>query len=66
MEVAGSDAPLVDPDDRDGWIDAVRVLLADRDGAEARAATVRARSAARFNWTRCAEQTRAVYALVDR
>ena len=50
IEVADGDAPLVDPDDADGWVDAVRAILADRDAAEARAASVRARAVARFSW----------------
>jgi len=61
-EVAGSDAPLVDPDDADGWIETVRAILADRDAAEARAAAARARAAERFSWPLAATACSAIYA----
>jgi len=63
-EVAGHDATLVDPDDADGWIDAVRALLADRDAAERRAREARAAACARFSWSRSSLAMRAVYARV--
>jgi len=43
VEVAGEDAPLIDPDDNDGWVDAVREIIDDRDAAEERPAGVRPR-----------------------
>jgi glycosyltransferase involved in cell wall biosynthesis len=61
IEVAGSDATLVDPDDAAGWVDAVRALLADRDAAEARAAEARARAIARFNWPLAAAACTTIY-----
>lgn len=61
VEVAGSDAPLVDPDDASGWVDAVRALLADRDGAERRAGAARPAAAARFAWPRAAAECAAIY-----
>ena len=61
VEVAGSDATLVDPDDAAGWVDAVRALLADRDGAEARAAEARARAIVRFNWPLAAAACTTIY-----
>ena len=61
VEVAGDDAVLVDPDDAAGWVDAVRALLADRDAAEARAATVRPRALTRFNWPLAAAACTTIY-----
>jgi glycosyltransferase involved in cell wall biosynthesis len=61
-EVAGDDAPLVDPDDADGWIDAVRAILTGRDAADARAAAARPRAAARFSWPLAAAAGNAIYA----
>ncbi len=61
VEVAGSDATLIDPDDAAGWIDAVRALLADRDAAEARAAAARARAVVRFNWPLAAAACTTIY-----
>ena len=56
-EVLGDAAPLVDPDDVHGLVDAVEQVLADpqpwRDRGLARAAG--------FTWARCAEETVAVY-----
>jgi glycosyltransferase involved in cell wall biosynthesis len=66
VEVAGGEAPLIDPDDNDGWIDAVREIIDDRDAAEERAAAVRARAVARFSWPVAAAACRAIYELVDR
>jgi len=66
VEVAGEDAPLVDPDDAAGWVDAARALLADRDAAERRAAAARARSIARFAWATAAAKCAAIYARVSR
>jgi glycosyltransferase involved in cell wall biosynthesis len=64
VEVAGSDAPLADPDDAGGWVDAVRAILADRDAAESRAASVRARAIARFSWPHAAAACARIYASV--
>jgi glycosyltransferase involved in cell wall biosynthesis len=64
VEVAGSDAPLVDPDDAAGWVDAVRAVLADRDAAEARAAANRGPAAARFSWPQAAAACAAIYATI--
>lgn len=64
VEVAGSDAPLIDPDDAGGWVEVVRAILADRDAAEAHAASVRARAAARFSWPQAAAACATIYATV--
>ena len=61
VEVADGAVPLADPDDAAGWIDAVRAILADRDAAEARAASARARAAERFAWPRAAVACAAIY-----
>jgi glycosyltransferase involved in cell wall biosynthesis len=61
-EVADGDAPLIDPDDATGWIDAVRAVLADRDLAERSAAAVRERAVQRFAWTHAARALHAIYA----
>jgi glycosyltransferase involved in cell wall biosynthesis len=66
VEVAGDDATLADPDDTNAWIEAVRAILADRDAADARAAVIRARAAARFSWTLAAAACNAIYESVDR
>jgi glycosyltransferase involved in cell wall biosynthesis len=66
VEVAGGDAPLVDPDDAAGWVDAVRAILADRDAAERGAAATRMRAAARFSWPLAAAACAAIYESVDR
>jgi glycosyltransferase involved in cell wall biosynthesis len=66
VEVAGEDAPLIDPDDNDGWVDAVREIIDDRDAAEERAAGVRPRAIARFSWRLAAAACVAIYELVDR
>jgi glycosyltransferase involved in cell wall biosynthesis len=62
VEVAGGDAPLIDPDDATGWVDALRALLADRDAAERRAAAARPAAIARFGWDRAAAACAALYA----
>jgi glycosyltransferase involved in cell wall biosynthesis len=64
VEVAGGDAPLADPDDAGGWVDAVRAILADRDAAETRAASVRAGAIARFSWPQAAAACARIYATV--
>jgi glycosyltransferase involved in cell wall biosynthesis len=61
VEVAGGDAVLIDADDANGWVDAVRALLADRDGAQTRAAEARARAVARFAWATAAAACTAIY-----
>ncbi len=66
IEVAGEDAPLLDPDDAAAWIDAARALLADRDAAERRAAAARPGAIARFAWPAAAARCAAIYARVRR
>jgi glycosyltransferase involved in cell wall biosynthesis len=66
IEVAGGDAPLVDPDDAAGWIDATRALLAARDASERHAAAVRERAIARFAWSTAAHACATIYARVLR
>jgi glycosyltransferase involved in cell wall biosynthesis len=62
IEVAANGVPLVDPDDADGWVEAVRSMLAERAAAESRAAAVRPNAIARFAWERAAAECTAVYA----
>lgn len=59
-EVAGDAALLVDPRDAGAWGAAITHLLSDPDLA-ARLRAAGPRRAAPFTWTRCAEQTLAVY-----
>ncbi len=66
IEVAGDDAPLLDPDDAGGWVDALRALLADRDAAERRAAGARERAGVRFAWSTAAARCAAIYAAAAR
>ncbi len=61
IEVAAGAVPLVDPDDADGWVDAVRTILADRDAAEARGAALRGPTSQRFAWPRAAAACAALY-----
>jgi glycosyltransferase involved in cell wall biosynthesis len=49
-EIVAGDAPLLDPRDASAWAEGMLETLADRDGAEARAAGVRAASVERFGW----------------
>ncbi len=62
VEVAGDDAPLVDPDDASGWIDATRSLLADRAAAQRRADAARAPAQRRFAWSTAAASCATIYA----
>jgi glycosyltransferase involved in cell wall biosynthesis len=64
IEVAANDALLVDPDDADGWVEAVRKIVADRDTAESYATSVRHRAIARFAWKRAASECASVYSRV--
>jgi glycosyltransferase involved in cell wall biosynthesis len=66
IEVAGDDAPLLDPDDAGAWIDAARGVLAARDAAERRAAGARARAVERFAWPAAAARCAAIYAAAAR
>jgi glycosyltransferase involved in cell wall biosynthesis len=61
IEVAGNDAPLIDPDDATAWTEAVRAVLAGRDAAQARAAAARAGAIERFAWSRAAAQCVEIY-----
>jgi glycosyltransferase involved in cell wall biosynthesis len=61
VEVAADEAELRDPDDAAGWVDAIRALLADRAGAERRAAAARPGAVARFGWAAAAAGCTAVY-----
>ena len=64
VEVAGDAAPLVGPDDAAGWIETTRLLLADRDASERRAAAARPQALARFAWPTAAVACAAIYANV--
>jgi glycosyltransferase involved in cell wall biosynthesis len=63
-EVVGSWAPLVGADDVDGWTDALRSIVEDRDAAEAHASGVRAAASERFAWRAAAARVAATYAEV--
>jgi glycosyltransferase involved in cell wall biosynthesis len=56
-EVLGNAAPLVDPEDVEGFAAAIEEVLADPERWRTRGLT----RAAGFTWARCAEQTVAVY-----
>ncbi len=64
VEVAGADVPLLDPDDVAAWTESIRALLADRAAAESRAAAIRPRATARFDWSTTASQMQAIYGRV--
>lgn len=64
-EVVGDAGILVDPDDVDGFRAAIVRLLEDRRYA-AELAARGVRRAGEFSWTRCADETLAVYARVAR
>ena len=60
-EVVGDAAIALPPDDADAWADAIRVVLTEVE----RRVEMRERGIAqarKFSWTRCAEETLAVYA----
>jgi glycosyltransferase involved in cell wall biosynthesis len=59
-EVTGDAARLLSPDDTDAWVAALDELLHDSDERVRLGAAGRER-AQRYSWTRCAEETRAVY-----
>jgi glycosyltransferase involved in cell wall biosynthesis len=61
VEVAGADAPLVDPDDGDGWIEALRAFMLLPGTSAREAAITRERNVARFSWPRAAEQCATIY-----
>ena len=59
-EVAADAARFLPPDDTDAWVAALDELLHD-SGERARLAARGRQRAQQYSWTRCAEQTRAVY-----
>jgi glycosyltransferase involved in cell wall biosynthesis len=60
-EIVAGNAPLLDPSDVDAWATAIRAVLDDREGAEARASRVRAGSIERFGWVPSAHAAIAAY-----
>ncbi|MCI0477700.1 MAG: glycosyltransferase family 4 protein [Anaerolineales bacterium] len=63
-EVVGDAAITLSPNDANAWADAIRVVLRD----PLRCATMRLHGmhqARKFSWTRCAEETLAVYREID-
>jgi glycosyltransferase involved in cell wall biosynthesis len=65
IEVANGEVPLADPDDVHAWIEAIRMLLNDRDAAERNAGRIRATTAERFAWSTTATAMIAVYERVQ-
>lgn len=63
-EIAAGAAPLVAPDDRAGWIDALRAIVANREAAENAAAIGRVVARERFGWAVGAALARTTYARV--
>jgi glycosyltransferase involved in cell wall biosynthesis len=61
VEVAQDSGVLVPPDDTPGWIAAIRGILADRAGAQARADIDRPRAALRFAWSSAAAALTDIY-----
>lgn len=61
IEVAGNDAPLIDPDDASGWVESVRTLLSNREAGEAHAHALRTTAMSRFTWSRAAVGCAKVY-----
>ena len=61
VEVANEQVPLVDPDDVQGWIDAITSLLANRAAAQTHADELRAVAQARFAWSTAAAAMRVIY-----
>jgi glycosyltransferase involved in cell wall biosynthesis len=59
-EVVGTNAPLLEPNDLDGWRDAMRQTILDRDYL-ARFRRGAVAHASRFNWGNAARQTFGVY-----
>jgi glycosyltransferase involved in cell wall biosynthesis len=52
---------LLEPDDVGAWAQALRELLADRDGAERHARAVRPGAIARFSWASSAAAIAEMY-----
>ena len=61
IEVADGQVTLVDPDDVQGWVDAITVLLANRAAVQTRAGEIRAAAQVRFAWSTAATNMRAIY-----
>ncbi len=61
IEVAAGTATLVEPDDVDGWIDAIRALLTRRETAESEANARRSGAMERFAWSTAAAAMLEVY-----
>ena len=59
-EVVGTNAPLLEPNDLEGWRDAMRQTILDRDSL-ARYRRTAVAHASRFNWENAARQTFGVY-----
>jgi glycosyltransferase involved in cell wall biosynthesis len=64
VEVAQSAGALVDPDDVAAWVAAIRLILADRSAAQARAQADRPGAITRFDWSTAAAALAGVYATV--
>jgi alpha-1,3-rhamnosyl/mannosyltransferase len=60
VETVGSRAHLIDPDDRDGWTEAMRRILEEDDWRESLREGVR-EAALPFTWDQCAADTLRVY-----
>lgn len=60
-EVAGEDAELLPVDDAGAWCEALRIVVRDRDDAEARACAGRAAAIARFGWPAAAAAIAEMY-----
>lgn len=59
-EIVGDTGLLIDPDDRDAWVDAIRMVAAESNWAESQDTECRQRAAA-FTWDRTAELTMQAY-----
>lgn len=60
-EVVAADAPIASADDDEAWAREIALVLADPDGANARAQTRRAAASARFSWRASAQTLCGVY-----
>jgi glycosyltransferase involved in cell wall biosynthesis len=60
-EVAGDDAPLVDPLDHEAWAAALRAVIAEPAAAASRAAAARPRAVSRFAWGPAAREVIETY-----
>ncbi len=64
-EIAGDVVPRIDPDDVQGWSEALGAVFADPERARRAAANDRAAAVERFSWRRAAQATAELYRIAS-